>query len=118
VGRGGNSFSASGTYHVASTHGSTYMLTLAGSATPGGTFTGAVTGKGSKTLTESATLDFGNGDTLSYDTLSQASNGQSAGTYTITGGTGKYVGATGSGTHTSAGGIPDGTWTMSGTVSN
>lgn len=93
-------FHASGTY-VVSQHGSHLEGTRLGRASPGGPFVGMFSGQwvafnrgGGVGL-----LDFGRGDTLTYEWEASfdEATGLLLGTWTITGGTGRLSGATGSG---------------------
>ena len=96
--------------------------TLSGHARPGGAFTGTVSaiqnaaggGHGENTL------DFGGGDTLTYDVRWKydGETGLLVGTYSVTGGTGALAGATGSGTFIVApAGNGTGEFYLSGTLS-
>ena len=108
-----DSFRASGTWAL-SLHGSHLEGTRTGLARPGGPFTGVFSGKwvngeGAGT----ATLDFGNGDTLTYtwEVALDPATGRLLGTEVVTGGTGRLAGA--SGTWSSVGVITgDGTGTF------
>ena len=74
--------------------------TRTGVASPGGPVNGVFVGKQIKgTATGIGMLDFGNGDTLTYEfEASFVSSNLLVGTWVVTGGTGKYIGAAGSGT--------------------
>jgi hypothetical protein len=102
-----NSFQASGTWAV-SLRGSHLEGVRSGHAGPGGSFTGVFSGKwvnGSGFGV--ATLDFGNGDTLNYtwEVATDLASGLLIGTEVVTGGTGRFEGA--SGTWSSVG-VPTG----------
>jgi hypothetical protein len=92
-----DSFQASGTWAV-SLQGSHLEGIRSGHAGPGGSFTGVFSGKwvnGSGFGV--ATLDFGNGDTLSYtwEVAVDPTSGLLFGTEVVTGGTGRFEGASG-----------------------
>jgi hypothetical protein len=117
-----NKFRLSGTFLITSVQGSNTTVDLSGRASPGGQFTGQFTGKQFQNgdVRGDVTLDFGGGDTLTYAQeleFDEATN-TIVGTYVITGGTGRYAGATGSGDTTifpAGNGV--GTFTLSGTLS-
>ena len=90
----------SGTWAVTLVH-TRLEGTRTGVASPGGPVDGVFSGKQVKNDAWGVgVLDFGNGDTLTYDfeaTYDPAINAL-VGTWVVTGGTGKYSGATGGGT--------------------
>ena len=114
-------FRLRGTFVVTSQQGTHQEVALSGRASPGGAFTGTFTGKqlGNNDVVGEVTLDFGGGDTLTYhqELEFDEETGLIVGTYEVTGGTGRYEGATGSGTTTidPAGGRT-GTFELEGTV--
>lgn len=113
-------FQASGTFQVVSSQGTHYVITGEGHASPGGSFDTAIsTHVNNGNLDESGVqmLDFGNGDTLtlSFENLWYPDLGERVGPYLITGGTGRFAGASGSGTLT---GVPNtGQFYLEGTIS-
>jgi hypothetical protein len=95
-------FHASGSYVDTSGKKNTTEGTLAGEATPGGAFVGEYWHKKSDDLSVldgRATLDFGNGDTLTLDyvLVYDPAIGLYLGSYVIHGGTGTLKRATGGG---------------------
>jgi hypothetical protein len=116
-------FEVKGSFLITSVQGSNTTVDVSGQASPGGSFTGSFSGKQFKNgdVRGTVTLDFGGGNTLTYfqDLVNDPATGQIDGTYVITGGTGRYAGATGSGRTTifpAGNGV--GTFTVSGTLSN
>ena len=115
-------FRVNGSFVITSVQGSNTTVDLSGRAAPGGPFTGQFTGKQFKNgdVRGDVTLDFGGGNTLTYAQeleFDEATN-TIVGTYVITGGTGRFAGATGSGDTTifpAGNGV--GTFTVSGTLS-
>jgi hypothetical protein len=116
-------FQASATFQLVSYQGTHGVFTGQGRASPGGSFTMVVethanNGNGDETAV--ATLDFGHGDTLTIysEDVWLPDIGQRKGSYVITGGTGRFAGASGTGTFI---GVPagDGTGVVSydGTIS-
>jgi hypothetical protein len=119
-------FAANGVFQMDAdaTHGRQFFFTAQGNARPGGSFDS--TGYGHGNLGNYfewvvQTLDFGNGNTLSVyieDDLTSFDPFERTGSYVITAGTGKFAGASGSGTFT---GVPvgDGTgaFELDGTIS-
>lgn len=99
-------FRAGGTSVLVSDEpGARFELALSGRANQGGAFTGTVLGKNAghdRRQFGPLTLDFGGGDTLTLATLlaPDPETGGLAGTYVVTGGTGEFEGASGSGTLT------------------
>jgi hypothetical protein len=100
------SFLAGGTATAVSfsPNGLQFEFSLSGHSKPGGNFTGTVVGHSNAKFTKqfvTLTLDFGGGNTLTLDsTLEPTADGSLVGPYVITGGTGIYATATGSGTQT------------------
>ena len=92
----------SGDFVVTSQQGTRQEVALSGRASPGGSFTGVFTGKqlGNNDVIGDVTLDFGGGDTLTYhqELEFDEETGVIVGTFEITGGTGRFEGASGSGT--------------------
>jgi hypothetical protein len=95
-----------------------FELSASGRASPGGRFTGTVVGRNTdpgEVQFAVVTMDFG-GDTLTFDTRIRfdRESGTYIGTYSITGGTGEFEGASGAGdlvANTAAG-----TFTMDGEI--
>ena len=96
-------FEASGTTTFVGRHGAFFELAITGGhAKPGGKFTGTVSGKrlaDSNIQTAVIVMDFGGGDTLTFDTVIVWNDETDAydGVYVVTGGTGALAGASGSG---------------------
>ena len=93
-------FTVRGTWAVTVVHNQ-LDGTRTGVASPGGPVNGIFSGIQVKNDAWGVgRLDFGNGDTLTYDfeATFDPSVGALVGTWVVTGGTGKYTGATGSGT--------------------
>jgi hypothetical protein len=95
-------FHASGSYVETSFKGNIAQGTLDGRAAPGGAFIGKFREKvidGGSVLDGVATLDFGNGDTLTFDYLLvfDSTKGRYLGVWMIQEGTGTLEGATGGG---------------------
>ena len=96
-------FHASGTVTVIDSQGAFYELSGSGHAKPGGNFTTTVLGKAiAHGFRQYAvqTFDFGRGDTLTVEIVAAYADASSpflVGTYTVTGGTGRLAGASGSG---------------------
>jgi hypothetical protein len=94
-------FRVSGTFEVVSAQVPHIEVAVTGHANVGGRFTGLATGKqfNDGDVRTSVTLDFGGGDTLTYfQVLEVTDDGDLiVGTYEITGGTGRFAGASGSG---------------------
>ncbi len=115
-------FKASGTFQIVSIQGRNLDGTGEGHASPGGAFdmTTSVHDKGNGYEDGVATLDFGNGDTLTLYIEDQWDPDlrERIGSYVITDGTGKFAGASGDGTFT---GVPAGNGTgefyLDGTIS-
>ena len=97
------SFRVSGTFQVVSARGSKLEVAVSGHATPGGRFTGIATGPQlpNGDVKSTVTLDFGGDDTLTYRQVleNDPETGLIVGTYEITGGTGRFEGASGSGSN-------------------
>jgi hypothetical protein len=115
-------FRITGSFVIASVQGANTTVDLSGRAAPGGQFTGQFTGKQFRNgdVRGNVTLDFGGGNTLTYaqELEFDAASNTIIGTYVITGGTGRFAGATGSGDTTifpAGNGV--GTFTLSGTLS-
>ena len=118
-----DNFRVRGSYVVTSVQGSNTTVAVSGQASPGGSFTGNFSGKqfSNGDVRGTVTLDFGGGNTLTYfqELENDPATGQIVGTYVITGGTGRFAGATGSGSTTiSPAGDGTGRFTVSGTLSN
>ena len=119
---GCQNFRLKGNYVIVVDRGTQRVVDLTGHASPGGSFTGRFTGKQfhDADVVGNITLDFGGGDTLSYyqELSFDPSVGLLVGTYTITGGTGQFAGATGSGSNTIVGADADGrgTFELQGTI--
>src|SRR4051794_36432613 len=117
-----DAFHLSGTYVITSQKGTHQEVALTGTATPGGDFTGVALAKQTADgdVKGKVILDFGNGDTLTYqqELTYDPASGLIVGTYRIIGGTGALHGASGSGT-TSIDPTGDGTGTfkLDGTLS-
>lgn len=113
-------FSAAGTsVLVSDEQGARFELALTGRANQGGAFTGTVEGKNAgqgRRQFGPIVLDFGRGDTLTLASLLEPDpeTGGLSGTYVVTGGTGSFEGATGSGTLTAD--PAAGTFELEGTV--
>jgi hypothetical protein len=95
-------FRASGTYAGTGNQGSHYESAQSGRASPGGSFTGTVSVHvlaNDQRETGTATMDFGGGDALTFSfRIERDATGQfMEGSYTFIGGTGKFAGASGSG---------------------
>jgi hypothetical protein len=95
-------FQASSTFAIIASHGTHNELTGSGRARPGGKFTVvlAIQQLGNGDARGEFTMDFGNGDTLSFYNAVEwdPATGLLTGPYIVTGGTGKLAGASGSGT--------------------
>ncbi len=95
-------FSVRGTFQIVSIQGMNLVATGEGHASPGGSFdtTVSVHDKGNGYESGVQTLDFGKGDTLTLYIEDQwyPDLRERIGPYVITGGTGKFAGASGSGT--------------------
>jgi len=120
-----DSFEVSGTYAITDHHANRYSGTLSGTAVPGGAFVGTFENKVTdhQRLRGTQTYHFTDGSTLTlkFDEDFDAASGQWIGTYEITGGTGMFAGASGTGL---ASATPDaatngntGTIALSGTIS-
>jgi hypothetical protein len=120
-----DSFEVSGTYTTTDHHANRYSGTLGGIAGPGGAFIGTFEDKVTdhQHLTGTQTYLFADGSTLTleFDERFDEAAGEWVGTYEITGGTGRFAGASGSGL---ASATPDaatngntGTIALSGTIS-
>jgi hypothetical protein len=115
-------FRASGDFVITSQTGVNQTVAVSGRASPGGAFTGTVIAQqthNGDVQHSTVTLDFGGGNTLTYaqELEFDPSTGLLVGTYTITGGTGTFAGATGSGdTVVDPAGDGTGTFTVSGTL--
>jgi len=95
-------FSVSGTAVSVGGDGHDFELAAEGVASPGGAFNGTIVGHtNKKTSVQHAviTLEFDNGDTLTFDTKIKPdeATGAYSGTYAISGGTGAFEGARGTG---------------------
>jgi len=91
-------FHAWGSWAIVSQKGSNYDAVRSGTASPGGKFDGVFSGKWFKDHGAGvAMLDFGNGDTLAYEHYVEVdpATGLLIGFEIVTGGTGKFEGATG-----------------------
>jgi hypothetical protein len=90
-------FRATGVEEIAFFRGTVVEGVSSGFAQPGGQFTSVWSGRvtGHKVVGVE-TWDFGGGDTLTFATEMEFSHGQATGTYVITGGTGRFEGASGS----------------------
>ena len=96
-----DTFHAAGTTEAVSDDGRHFELSASGRSSLG-KFTGAVVGRYNDPISVQfavVTLDFGGGDTLTFDTKIKfdEETGLSIGTYVITGGTGEFEGAAGRG---------------------
>jgi hypothetical protein len=119
-----DSFEVSGTYVQTDHHANRYSGVLSGSAEPGGAFVGTYQNKGTDHdhLVGTQTYVFADGSTLTLKIVEDKdpTSGEWVGTYVITGGTGSFAGASGSGL---ASATPDpidgntGTIDLSGTIS-
>jgi hypothetical protein len=116
-------FQASGTFQLVSSQGTHYRFDAHGRASPGGRFDAVVevqANNGNFDEKGVMTLDFGRGDTLSiyFEDEWLPDIGQRVGPYVVTKGTGRFAGASGSGTLT---GVPAGDGTgvlyLDGTIS-
>ncbi len=103
---GDTKFQATGTYAIVidSIQGTHYDFTGSGHASPGGAFTLTAVAHenwGNYASTGTMTLDFGSGDTLAiYFDADSPALGLYIGSYVVTDGTGRWAGASGSGTAT------------------
>ena len=119
---GCQSFRVKGDFQIVVDRGSNRVVDLSGHATPGGSFTGQFNGKQfhDADIAGSITLDFGGGNTLTYyqELSFDPSVGLLVGTYTITGGTGQFAGASGSGDNVIVGADANGrgTFELDGTI--
>jgi hypothetical protein len=117
-------FELSGTYVGTDHHANRYSGVLRGAAEPGGAFVGTfrnkVTDHGHLVGTQTYAFADGSTLTLEVDEHFDPTSGEWVGTYVITGGTGRFAGASGSGL---ASATPDpidgntGTIALSGTIS-
>jgi hypothetical protein len=108
-------FQASGKFELVSYQGTHGVFAVGGHASSFGSFDGEVESQannGNSGETSVATLDFGRGDTLTIYSEDEwvpdpkkPAGGYRVGTYVITGGTGRFAGASGTGTFT---GVPNG----------
>src|SRR3954470_15601507 len=96
-----DSFEVSGTYTTTDHHANRYSGTLSGTAGPGGAFIGTFEDKVTDhdRLRGTQTYVFADGSTLTleFDEDFDEASGGWVGTYEITGGTGMFAGASGSG---------------------
>jgi len=103
--------------------GNHFVFSHVGRSTPGGSFTGTAVGHTNATFDKQSatiTLDYGGGNTLTLESrLEEQSDGSLVGPYVVTGGTGIYANATGSGTQIVFANNADGTrdFTLQGTLS-
>jgi hypothetical protein len=120
-----DSFEVSGTYTTTDHHANRFSGTLGGIAGQGGAFIGTFEDKVTdhQRLTGTQTYLFADGSTLTlkFDERFDEAAGEWVGTYEITGGTGRFAGASGSGaasaTHDAATDGNTGTIALSGTIS-
>ena len=115
-------FRLKGDYLIVVQQGTQRVVDVAGRSSPGGSFTGQFVGKQfhNADVAGTVTLDYGGGNTLTYyQELSwDPSVELLVGTYTITGGTGRFAGATGSGYNAIVGAVDSvGTFELRGTIS-
>ena len=84
------------------TSGRHFVFSVVGRSNPGGDFTGGTVGHTNATFQKqvaTTTLDYGGGNTLTIEArLERQADGSLVGPYVVTGGTGIYANATGSGT--------------------
>jgi hypothetical protein len=104
--------------------GKHFVFSHVGHSNPGGNFTGTAVGHTNATFQKQSatvTFDYGDGNTLIVETrLEGQPDGSLVGPYVVTGGTGIYEGATGSGTQTVFAPNADGTrdFLLEGTLSS
>ena len=118
-------FRASGTATFVSEDqsGKHFVFSHVGRSNPGGDFTGTAVGHTNATFQKQSatvTLDYGGGNTLIIETrLEGQPDGSLVGPYVVTGGTGIYENATGSGTQIVFANNADGTrdFSLEGTLS-
>jgi hypothetical protein len=118
-------FRASGTATFVSEDqsGKHFVFSHVGHSNPGGSFTGTAVGHTNATFQKQSatvTFDYGGGNTLVVETrLEGQPDGSLVGPYVVTGGTGIYENATGSGTQIVFANNADGTrdFTLEGTLS-
>ena len=93
--------------------GNHFVFSHVGRSSPGGKFTGDAIGHSNATFQKQSatvTFDYGDGNTLTVETkLEGQTDGSLVGPYVVTGGTGIYENAVGSGTQTVFASNPDGT---------
>jgi hypothetical protein len=105
-------FEATGIGVTVSTHGNEATDVLEGTATGLGDWTGVADRVTHGTKVQiSTTMTAADGDQLFFEIEGTEGADGFSGTYTITGGTGRFEGATGSGSNTATSN-PDGTFTM------
>ena len=119
-----DSFEVSGTYVGTDHHANRYSGALIGSAEPGGAFVGTYQNKETSHdhLVGTQTYVFADGSTLTLKIVEDKdpTSGEWVGTYVITGGTGSFAGASGSGLASATPDATDGntgTIALSGTIS-
>jgi hypothetical protein len=106
-------FRATGTATFVSqdTSGRHFVFSVVGRSNPGGDFTGGTVGHTNATFQKqvaTTTLDYGGGNTLTIEArLERQADGSLVGPYVVTGGTGIYANATGSGTESVFFPVPD-----------
>lgn len=115
-------FQASGTFARQSVQGSNIVVANTGVASPGGKFSGTFVGRETpgNGVRGVCTWNFGPSDSVTFDQVMQfnQTTRRYEGTYVITGGTGKFAGASGSGVFLSVpAGNGTGTIEVAGTIS-